>query len=137
MHRPIRRRRLRRAAVVLDKGADAIDGVGGDPPAIAQPRGELAVIDGAPPERGFGKPGLPAIGGDFLKQLLRGHRRFLVGPRLRLERAFDGPTGQFQAMMPRSVNHEIAHSESGTKMGYIPPAMREPGIARSAGVFRS
>ena len=54
---------------------DAIERVGGDAPAITQPRGELAVIDGAPAERGFGKSGLTTVSGDLLKQLLCIHGR--------------------------------------------------------------
>jgi hypothetical protein len=40
---------------------DAIERVGGDAAAIAQPRRELAVIHCAAAESGFGEPGLPAI----------------------------------------------------------------------------
>ena len=52
---------------------DAIERVGGDAPAVAQPRRELAVVDRAAAEGGFGKPGLPAIFGNFLQELLGVH----------------------------------------------------------------
>jgi hypothetical protein len=52
---------------------DAVERVGGDAPAIAQPGGELAVIDGAAPEGRFGEAGLAAIVRDFLEQLLGVH----------------------------------------------------------------
>ena len=55
------------------EAVDAIKRVGGDAAAVAQPRGELAVIDGAAAESGFGKARLPAIVGNFLKQLLGVH----------------------------------------------------------------
>ena len=55
------------------EAVDAVERVGRDPTAVAQPRGELAVIDGAASERRFGKSGLAAIVGDFLKQLLGVH----------------------------------------------------------------
>ncbi len=55
------------------EAVDAVERVGGDAAAIAQPRGELAVVDGAAAEGRFGKPGLAAIVGDFVKQLLRVH----------------------------------------------------------------
>ena len=50
------RPRRRRGVVVGHEGADAVERVGGDAPAVAQPRGELAVVDGAPAEGRFGKP---------------------------------------------------------------------------------
>ncbi len=59
--------------VGLHEAADAVERLGGDAAAVAQPRGELAVVDGAPAEGRFGKPGVPAIVGDFLQQFLRVH----------------------------------------------------------------
>ena len=57
---------------------DAVKRVGGDAAAIAQPCGELAVIDGAPSEGRLGKPRRPAIVRDFLQQLMGVHgTRFL------------------------------------------------------------
>ena len=53
---------------------DAVERVGGDAPAVAQPRRQLAVVDRAAAEGRFGKPGLPAIIGNFLQQLLGVHR---------------------------------------------------------------
>jgi len=52
---------------------DAIERVGGDAAAIAQPRRELAVVDGAAAERRLGKPGLPTIIRDFLQEFLSVH----------------------------------------------------------------
>ena len=52
---------------------DAIERIGGDAAAVAEPRGELAVIDGPASEGRFGKSGLPTIVGDFLEQLLGVH----------------------------------------------------------------
>ena len=66
--RPFALRRMR-----LHEAVDAIERVGGDAAAIAQPRCELAVIHRAAAESGFGEPGLPAIIGDFLEELLRIH----------------------------------------------------------------
>src|SRR5208282_4013439 len=59
--------------VCSHEAVDAVERIGRDPTAIAQPGGELAVIDGAAPECRFGKPGLAAIIADFLKQLLGFH----------------------------------------------------------------
>ena len=58
-------RRMRRHEAV-----DAVERVGGDAAAVAQPRRELAVIDGAPAEGRFRQPGLPAIVGDFLQAVV-------------------------------------------------------------------
>ena len=55
------------------EAVDAVERVGGDAAAVAQPRGELAVVDRAAAERGFGEAGLPAIVGDFLEELLGVH----------------------------------------------------------------
>src|SRR5262245_58531938 len=63
----------RRGAVGGDEGADAVERVGGDAPTVAQPRGELAVVDGAPAEGRLGKPGVSAIVGNFLQQILSVH----------------------------------------------------------------
>ena len=63
---------------------DAVQGIGGDAAAVAQPRGELAVIDGAPAERGFGKSGVAAVVRDFLEELLCVHSEYRpCGPALR------------------------------------------------------
>ena len=55
------------------EAVDAVERIGRDPTAVAQPGGELAVIDGAASECRFGKSGLAAIIADFLKQLLGVH----------------------------------------------------------------
>src|SRR5215472_18967155 len=57
----------------LHEAVDAIEGIGGNAAAVAQPRRELAVVDGASAERGLGQAGAAAIVGDFLEQLLRVH----------------------------------------------------------------
>src|SRR5262249_14514767 len=62
-----------RVAVGLHEAADAVERLGGDAAAAAQPRGELAVVDGAPAEGRFRKPAVPAIVGDLLQQVLRVH----------------------------------------------------------------
>ena len=69
--------------LVAMKLADAVERLGGDAAAVAKPARELAVVDGAPAEGGFGQAGLPAIVGDFLQQFLRVHAVpgcFLAGP---------------------------------------------------------
>ena len=38
------------------EAVDAVERIGRDAPAVAQPRGELAVVDGAAAEREFGQP---------------------------------------------------------------------------------
>ena len=48
---PLALRRMRR-----HKTVDAVERVGGDAAAVAQPRRKLAVVDGAAAEGGFGKP---------------------------------------------------------------------------------
>src|SRR5262245_3085349 len=62
-----------RGPVGLHEAADAVERLGGDAAAVAQPRGELAVIDGTPAEGRFRKSAVPAIVGDFLQQVLRVH----------------------------------------------------------------
>src|SRR5215475_2806853 len=62
-----------RGAVGFHEAADAVERLGGDAAAVAQPRGELAVVDGAPAEGRFRKSAVPAIVGDFLQQVLRVH----------------------------------------------------------------
>ena len=60
-------------AVGRHEAADAVERLGGDAAAVAQPAGELAVVDRAAAEGRFGQAGLPAIVGDFLQQFLRVH----------------------------------------------------------------
>ena len=55
------------------EAADAVERFGGDAAAVAQPAGELAVVDGAAAEGRFGQAGLAAVIGNFLQQLLRVH----------------------------------------------------------------
>src|SRR5215471_10416870 len=62
------------AAVLGHERADAVERIGGDAPAVAQPARKLAVVDRAPAEGRLGKPGLAAIVGNFLQQLLGVHR---------------------------------------------------------------
>src|SRR5262249_2350143 len=52
---------------------NAVEGIGGDAAAVAQPRRQLAVVNGTPTEGGFGKTGTPAIIRNFLEQLLCVH----------------------------------------------------------------
>ena len=74
-------RGVRGHAVVVHEASDAVERLGRDPSAIAEPRGELAVIDGAAAEGGFRKPAVPTIVGDLLQQLLGVHAKT---PRLRV-----------------------------------------------------
>jgi len=46
---------------------------GGDATAVAQPRGKLAVVDGAPSESRLGKSAVAAIVGNLLQQFLGVH----------------------------------------------------------------
>src|SRR5262249_1687308 len=62
-----------RGAVGLHKAADAVERLGGDAAAVAQPRRELTVVDSAPAEGRFRKSAVPAIVGDLLQQVLRVH----------------------------------------------------------------
>jgi len=50
-----RRPRRDLGAVLGNEGADAVERVGGDAAAVAQAVGELAVVDGAAAEGGFGQ----------------------------------------------------------------------------------
>src|SRR5262249_56825073 len=76
----------RRGPVGAQEAAGAVEWLGGDAAAVAQPRGELAVIDGAPAEGRFRKAAVATIVGDFLQQVLRVHgptfRSNLRAPRL-------------------------------------------------------
>src|SRR4051794_6958449 len=62
-----------RAFVGLHEGADGVERVGGDAPAVAQPRRELAVVDRAAAEGRLRQPGVTAIIGDLLQQVLCAH----------------------------------------------------------------
>jgi len=72
------------------EAVDAIERVGGDAPAIAQPRGKLAVVDRAPPEGRFREPALAAVIRDFLKEFLGVHDAApaVSSPRGRVRRGF-------------------------------------------------
>src|SRR5262245_41512046 len=84
-----------RGPVGLHEAADAVERLGGDAAAVAQPRSELAVIDGAPAEGRFRKSAVPAIVGDFLQQVLRVHGLYASTFRsdLRAPRLGDGLGG--------------------------------------------
>ena len=69
------RRARRRVAIGRHEGADAIERLGGDAAAVAQPACELAVVDRAPAEGRFSEAGVSAIFGYFLQQLLGVHCR--------------------------------------------------------------
>ena len=118
----------RHRAVVLHELADAIDCLGGDAAAIAQPLGELAVVDGAAAEGGFRKSAVPAIVGDFLQQFLRVHgakpRPF--PPNLRvphLSKLTASVRRNRRSSEPRAasrVNHKASHSMGGQCYGEVP-----------------
>jgi hypothetical protein len=109
----------------LHEAVDAIERVGGDAAAVAQPRRELAVVDGAAAERGFGQPGAAAIVGDLLKQLLRVHGTRPGRFPSAAARAQSCAVARFGRGWPRSsepsdgrpVNHKLAHSHSGQDNG--------------------
>src|SRR3979409_1506503 len=63
--------------VGFHEAPDAVERLGRDPTAVAQPRGQLAVIDGTPAEGRFREPAVPTIVGDFLQQFLGVHARRL------------------------------------------------------------
>ncbi len=108
---------------------DAVEGVGGDATATSQPRGELAVIDGAAPESRFRQPCLPAIVRDFLKEFLGVHRTPLL---CFLRSVPSAPGSPARAMQNRKflafrepgrrtiVNHKLAHDVSGHNSGEWP-----------------
>jgi hypothetical protein len=100
--------------------ADAIERLGGDAPAIAQPAGELAVIDCAPTEGRFSEPGLASIIGNFLQQILCAHRaRF---PWTFLVRRLGGSLKFFAIESPRHTfgNHKHSHHLNGQPCGILP-----------------
>ena len=66
-------------------GAHLVEGAGGDPGAVAQPRHQLAVVDHEPPEGRFRGLGLAAIIPDFTEYLIGGGGRVAL--------AFLGPHG--------------------------------------------
>ena len=95
------------------EAADAVERLGGDAAAVAQPRGELAVVDGAAAEGGFGKPGLPAIVGDFLQQLLGVHAKT---PRLRVSlRSRARPLRRAYVMRRTGTANQLRQEASTTK----------------------
>ena len=69
--------RQRGRPVAVHEGTDAVERLGGDAAAVAQPRCQLAVVDRAPAEGQFGEPGLAAVVGDFDQQFLGVHGRRL------------------------------------------------------------
>src|SRR5262249_17903250 len=65
----------RRCLVALHETADAIERLGGDAAAVAQSRGELAVVDSTAAEGRFRQSAVPTVIGDLLQQFLRVHGR--------------------------------------------------------------
>src|SRR5215469_10578271 len=99
------------------EAVDAIERVGGDAAAIAQPRRELAVIHRAAAEGGFGEPRLAAIIGNFLEELLRIHGATplpeLVSPwpqRLDFKVETRAAVVQSEPRVRGRINHKFAHS---------------------------
>src|SRR5262249_54367067 len=116
-----------RGAVGFHEAADAVERLGGDAAAVAQPRGELTVVDGAPAEGRFRKSAVPAIVGDLLQQVLRVHglyastfRSDLRAPRLGT--AWEGrrnqPTANQARRCPSTTKGPTA--QVGRQMGCIP-----------------
>ena len=106
------------------EAVDAVERVGGDAAAVAQPRGELAVIDGAAAEGRFRKPGLAAIVRNFLKELLRVHGVTRLPdvssfPRVAV-RAYDRAVRLGNQAPWAKVNHKSAHYDSGQNDGLYP-----------------
>src|SRR5262249_56252737 len=102
---------------------------GGDAAAVAQPGGELAVVDGAPAEGRFRQSAVPAIVGDFLQQVLRVHgpnastfRSNLRAPRLgtACEMRRNRPTANQARRYPSTTKRPT--SQVGGLMGRIPTA---------------
>src|SRR5262249_26525217 len=62
-----------RGPVGLHEAADAVERLGGGAAAVAQSRGERAVVCGGARAGGLRKSAVPAIVGDFLQQVLRVH----------------------------------------------------------------
>src|SRR5262249_18201010 len=120
-----------RRAVGFHEAADAVERLGGDAAAVAQPRGELAVVDGAPAEGRFRKSAVPAIVGDFLQQVLRVHglyastfRSDLRAPRLGTawERRRSRPTANQARRGPSTTKRPT--TQVGSQMGRIPTTER-------------
>src|SRR5712671_3079919 len=61
-----------RATILRQIGADLVEGAGGDLCAVAQSRHQLAIVDDAPPERGFGRARRAAIIPDLAENLIGG-----------------------------------------------------------------
>jgi hypothetical protein len=93
-----------------------IDCLGGDAAAIAQPRRELAIVDRAAAEGGFGQPVLAAKDGDFLNDLVV----HWWWPRL-------GGTQRFpevsEPSRPTIVNHKTQLGKVGDDSG-LPPTIQ-------------
>ena len=69
---------LRRDAVLGQIGAHLVERAGGDLGAVAQPRHQLAVVDGEPPEGGFRGLRGAAEFADLLQNLVRGPGQWLT-----------------------------------------------------------
>src|SRR5262249_60566913 len=111
----------------LHEAADAVERLGGDAAAVAQPRGELAVVDGALAEGRFRQAAVPAIVGDFLQQVLRVHgpnastfRSDLRAPRLgtACEGRRNRPTANQARRCPSTTKRPT--SQVGSPIGRIP-----------------
>src|SRR5262249_36399671 len=117
--RPCRRGR----AVAGDEGADTVERVGGDAAAVAEPGGELAVIDGAPPESRLGKSAVAAIVGNLLQQFLGVHgadRRGRSRRSLFLRGVVAPPSWPSEPRATAAVNHKSSHWVSGMDNGNLP-----------------
>src|SRR5882672_1730706 len=114
-------------AVAGDEGADAVERVGGDATAVAQPRGKLAVVDGAPSESRLGKSAVAAIVGNLLQQFLGVHdcasgAGDRVAPWFPSEASFAPPSWLSEPREMTVVNHKSSHSASGIDHGTAPTA---------------
>src|SRR5690348_6465128 len=103
---------------------NAVERIGGDPAAIAQPSRQLTVIDRPPPERGFRKASTAAVIRNFLQQLLCVHCPIAgpSGPRSVLSRALlcvwlPGAADRTEPTHRAAVNHNPAHLSSGQHCG--------------------
>src|SRR5262249_23518073 len=90
-----------RGPVGLHEAADAVERLGRDAAAVAQPRGELAVVDRAAAEGRFRKSAVPAVVGDFLQQVLRVHGLDASTFRSDLRAALGGRLGKGAGTVPQ------------------------------------
>ena len=120
-------RGVRGHAVVVHEASDAVERLGRDPSAIAEPRGELAVIDGAAAEGGIPqarcadnsrRSPAAALGRSCQDASVEG---FAPVPRAPVAKGLcDAPDGDSEPIAPISVNHKTSHPRGGRHDGQMP-----------------